>query len=166
MKFKVAPYPIIVSLDTLREADDREISQPSYENLRVSENGTRTPLFYGSAKIHKANMPLVSTVGSATYKIAEHLNTILAPYARQADSHVTNTGDFVEKIEDIKIEDYEVMVSYDVKSLVTSVPVDDAYAEIEKVLRADPGVKEQAGMGVEAVLKLLKLCISMTNFKF
>ena len=28
-------------------------------------------------------------------------------------------------------------VSYDVKSLFTSVPVDEAYAEIEKVLQAD-----------------------------
>ena len=93
--------------------------------------------------------PIVSTVGSATYKIAKRLNTILAPYARQADSHVTNTRDFVEKIEDITIEDDEVMVSYDVKSLFTSVPVDDAYAEIEKVLRADPGVKERTGMGVD-----------------
>ena len=155
------------TLKSLRDAN--EISQSTYENLRVSENGTRTPLFYGSAKIHKANMPLrpiVSTVGSATYKIAKRLNTILAPYARQADSHVTNTRDFVEKIEDIEIEDDEVMVSYDVKSLFTSVPVDDAYAEIEKVLRADPGVQERTGMGVEAVLKLLKLCLSMTNFKF
>ena len=73
--------------------------------------------------------PIVSTVGSANCKIAKRLNTILAPYARQADSHVTDTRDFVEKIDSVTIED-KVMVSYDVISLFTSGTVDEVYAEI------------------------------------
>ena len=120
------------TLQSLRDAN--EIIQPTCENnlFTVSENGAGTLLFYGSAKIHKANMPLrliVSTVGSANCKIAKRLNTILAPYARQADSHVTDTRDFVEKIDSVTIED-EVMVSYDVISLFTSATVDEVYAEI------------------------------------
>ena len=60
------------------------------------------------------------------------------------------------------------MVSFDVKSLFTSVPVDDAYAAIEQLVRADDhdGVRERTGMGTEAILRLLKLCMSITNFKF
>ena len=34
------------TLKWLRGANIYEISQSTYENLRVSENGTRTPLFY------------------------------------------------------------------------------------------------------------------------
>ena len=92
-------------------------------------------MFYGSAKLHKDGAPLrpiVSTIGSSTYKIAKRLNKALAPYAQQANSYVRNTTDFLENLEDVTIDDDEVMVSFDVKSLFTSVPVDDAYAAIEQ----------------------------------
>ena len=101
----------------------------------------------------------MSTVGSAKYRIAKRLNKILTPYARKADSHITNTSDFVEKFEDVNIEDDEVMVSYDVKSLFTSVPIEKAYAAIERMIRADDEVEKRTGMGVDAILKLLKLWI-------
>ena len=94
----------------------KEITQTTHDNLRVSENGTRPPLFYGSAKIHKDGVPLrpiVSTIGSSTYKIAKRLNTILQPYAQQANSYVKNTTDFLEKLEDVTIEEDEIMVSFD-----------------------------------------------------
>ena len=55
------------------------------------------------------------------------------------------TNDFVEKTEAITNPGQRGH-GHDVKSLFTIVPVDDAYAEIERVSRADPG------MGVEAVL--------------
>ena len=148
-----------------------EITKATHDHLRVSENGTHLPLFYGSAKLHKDGAPLrpiVSTIGSSTYKIAKRLNNALAPYAQQAISYVRNTTDFLEKLEDVTIDDDEVMVSFDVKSLFTSVPVDDAYAAIEQLVRADDhdGVRERTGMGTEAILRLLKLCKSITNFKF
>ena len=102
--------------------DAKEISQATYDNLRVSEKGTCPPLFYGSAKMYKDGVPLrpmVSTIGSATYRIAKRMNKILAPYARGADNYITNTKDFIKKIEDVIIEDDEVMVSFDIKSLFT-----------------------------------------------
>ena len=60
--------------------------------------------------------------------------------------------DFVVKLEEVTIEEDEVMVSYDVKSLCTSVPIDEAYAAIE-IVRADDGVKKRTGMEADAILK-------------
>ena len=97
----------------------------------------------------------MSTVGSATYKIAKRLNKILRPFARKADSHITNTSDFGEKLEDVNTADDEVMVSY-VKSLLTSVPIEEAYAAIERMIRADDEVEKRTGKGADAILKLLK----------
>ena len=147
----------------------KEITRATYDYLRVSENGSRTPKFYGSAKIHKDGVPLrpiVSTVGSATYRIAKRLNTILTPYARDAESYIKNTTDFVGKLKDITIEDDEIMVSYDVKSLFTNVPIGAAYKEIEKAVRGDKDVKQRTGMGADAIMKLVELCLSITNFQF
>ena len=104
-------------------------------------------MFYGSAKIHKdgiALRPIVSTFGSAaTYRIAKRMNKILAPYAREADSHITNIKDFIKKIEDVIIEDDEVMVSFDIKSLFTSVPIDEATKAIEEIYMCGYRCKEK-----------------------
>ena len=70
------------------------------------------------------------------------------------------------KLEEVTIEEGEVMVSYDVKSLFTSVPIDEAYAAIEKIVRADDGVKKRTGEEADEILKLLKQCRMMTNFRF
>ena len=95
---------------------------------------------------------------------------MLAVYAQQANSYVRNTTDFLEKLEDVTIDDdeLELMVSFDVKSLFTSMPIDDVYTAIEQLVRANghDGVREWMGMGTEAILRLLKLFMSITNFKF
>ena len=148
-----------------------EITKATHDHLRVFENGTHPPLFYRSAKLHKDGVllrPIVSTIGSSTNKIAKRLNNVLAPYGQQANSYIRNTTGFLEKLEDVTIDDDEIMVSFDVKSLFTSVLIDDSYTVIEQLVRADDhdGVRERTAMGTEAILRLLKRCMSFTNFKF
>ena len=41
-------------------------------------------------------------------------------------SYIKNTADFVEKLKNVTIEEDEIMVGFDIKSLFTSVPVDQA----------------------------------------
>lgn len=53
--------------------DMGEIDEAMMKKLRVLCNGMHTPVFYGTAKVHKPECPLrliVSPVGSATYNIA------------------------------------------------------------------------------------------------
>ena len=57
-------------------ADAGKIDNSTLKSLRVSSKGTRSPLLYGAAKLHKPNCPLrpiVSTIGSATYKVAREV---------------------------------------------------------------------------------------------
>ena len=118
--------------DCIKRLQDRgAIEQTTAKTLRVPGNGTRPSLFYGSVKIHKADNPLrpiVSTVGSATYAVSKLVSRILSPYAREAPSYIDNSSDFIAKLKDITIDDDEVMVSFDVKSLFTSVPTKGATA--------------------------------------
>ena len=144
----------------------KEITQSTYEHPL---KGTRPPLFYGSAKIHKENVPLrpiVSTVGTATYKIAKRVSQILTPYVCQANNPIKNTRHFREKMLDPRIEEDKIMVSFDVKALFTSVPIREAQEVIEKVIRTDVDLPKRAGMGKEAVIELLKLCLSTSSFRF
>ena len=147
----------------------KKIGQPTANHLRVSEKGTRPPLFYGSAKIHKPNVPLrpiVSTVGSATYNLSRFVSNLLKPYAMHTDSYISNTKDFIEKLQDIEIADDEVMVSFDVKALFTSVPTDAAKVVISNLLENDSQLSERTNLTADTIMELVNLCIETTNFQF
>ena len=156
--------------DTLkRMAEIGDIDEETVRQLRVPANGTRIPLFYGTVKIHKTDLPLrpvVSTIGSATYNIAKFVNRALTQYVRMSPSFIENTPHFIEEIESMQIQEDEVMVSFDVRSLFTSVPTIDAVRAIEEFLDADKTLKQRTGMNKEAIMKLVHLCLSATHFRF
>ena len=85
------------------------------------------PNFVGLPKIHKNWHPprcIVSSRGSITYGVAKELVNIICPLVNQSPHHLNNTHHFIQHIKEIKLEPGEVMTSYDVKTLFTSVPVD------------------------------------------
>ena len=51
--------------------------------------------------------------------------------------HVHNTQDFIQQIKDIKLEEDQCMMSYDVKALSTSVPIQPTISIITKLLEED-----------------------------
>ena len=51
--------------------------------------------------------------------------------------HVHNTQDFIHHIQDIKLEEYQCIMLYDVKALFTSVPIQPAISIITKLLEED-----------------------------
>ena len=85
------------------------------------------PYLYGLPKIHKENIPLrpiVSTTGPVTYKLSKFLASKLKQLNGQiSSSFILNSEDFVDRISDMDLEN-KVMVSFDVKSLFTNVPLD------------------------------------------
>ena len=100
------------------------IAQNLYNLLRSS--GGSTPLLYGLPKIHKPNVPLhptVSFVQSPTYQLSKHLTRILSPLIGNTDSSVLNSVEFSTFIHLKTVREDEVLVSFDVVSLFTNVPV-------------------------------------------
>ena len=87
------------------------------------------PKVYGLPKIHKTGTPLrpiVSSRGSITYGVAKELSYIIKPLVGQSPHHLKNTQHFIQQIQGKKLEAGQVITSYDVKSLFTSVPVQPA----------------------------------------
>ena len=100
------------------------IAQNLYNLLRSS--GGSTPLLYGLPKIHKPNVPLrpiVSFVQSPTYQLSKHLTRILSPLIGNTDSSVLNSVELSTFIHLKTVREDEVLVSFDVVSLFTNVPV-------------------------------------------
>ena len=145
------------------------IDKNTFQQLRVSVNGSRPPLFYGCVKIHKPERPLrpiVSAVGSATYDLAKFVSRTLAPYVKECRSYLANTSDFVRKLAPISIKTEEIIVSFDVKSLFTSVPVDDAISAIREIVSLDEDFEQRSCISVDTLEEMLRICLVSTNFQF
>ena len=128
-----------------------------------------SPKFYGLAKVHKQGMPLrpiVSSIGAVTYQPAKELSKILKPLVGKAPHHVHNNTDFLQHLNGIQLGPDEVIISYDVKALFTSVPIQPALTIIEILLEEDPGPQERTSMTVKNIICLLKLCLRSTYVTF
>ena len=131
--------------------------------------GCVPPKFYGLPKIHKPDTPLrpiVSSCGSATYRVAKELAKILKPLVGKSPHHIISTQDFVEQAKHFKLESGECLSSYDVSALFTSVPIDPALNIIKDLLVKDNTLKERTVMEVEDIILLLEFCLKNTYFSF
>ena len=106
---------------------DGELSGQLYHQLRPS--GSQPPRIYGLPKIHKAEVPLrpiVSCIGAPSYQLSKHIASLISPLAGKTDSHVRNSKHFVEVMTGLRVEEDEMLVSFDVSSLFTNVPIGEA----------------------------------------
>lgn len=93
--------------------------------------------------------------------------SIIGPLVGQSDYHVKNTKEFVTYIRQQQIEEVEIMVSFDVKSLFTNVPVYEALTIIGRKLEEDEYFEDRVSEGLTRTdVMLLELCLRSTNFVF
>ena len=87
----------------------------------------RPPKRYGLPKLHKPQMPMrpiVSSCGSPTYELSKHLTTVLQPRLTNKSQHkLQSTENFIDAIKTVQTLDEYKLVSFDVKSLFTSIPL-------------------------------------------
>ena len=107
---------------------------------RLYPTGAVPPKYYGLPKVHKPGMPLrpiISSVESVTHATAKELGRIIKPLVGSSVHHVQNNRDFLQSIEGIQLKPDEVMMSFDVEALFTSVPVEPSIEIIKNLLEED-----------------------------
>jgi hypothetical protein len=132
-------------------------------------SATVCPKFYGLPKIHKPNVPLrpiVASIGSPTYALAKYLAEILKPVVGKTEHHVVNSKEFVTKMEHIRLGKNDILVSFDVVSLFTNVPVEEACTIAKERLLSDITLSQRTNFSPENVHDLLKLCLTTTCFQW
>jgi hypothetical protein len=95
------------------------------------------PKIYGLPKIHKTDWPLrpiVSQIDSPTYKASRFLVDILQPLTGNTTSFVRDSTHFVHLLENVTLHEDELMVSFDVASLFTNVPVSETIDIIKQMV--------------------------------
>ncbi len=119
------------SLDSLLK--NGKISKEIHWKLKSV--GGQPPRLYGLAKVHKQSVP-VRPVLSMPGSPYDNVGTMVTKWLSvNPESQIRCTNkQVVDKIKDVTLEEDEVMVSFDVSSLYTNVPVDEAISEAAEML--------------------------------
>ena len=151
----------------LKLKKENRITPKVYNRLRCS-SGT-TPHIYGLPKVHKENVPLrpiVSFCTSPTYSLSRYLATLLSPLVGGSSSHVRNSRDFVSFMLLQQLQPGEILVSFDVVSLFTRIPITLALQIARKRLEEDDSLADRTPLSIDNIISLLDLCLNATFFMF
>ena len=137
-----------------------ENSAKIYQRLRSTDS--QPARLDGLAKVHKKDTPLrpVVSIPGSSYK---NLNRFLTPFFQKLPcaNIETNTKDARKALESLTLEDDEQIVSLDVKSLYTNVPVGES---IEIALRELYLSNLAPDIPRSAMKSLLKLAVTNVHF--
>ncbi|XP_018368045.1 PREDICTED: uncharacterized protein LOC108764350 [Trachymyrmex cornetzi] len=140
------------------------ISDLTYKKLYCSDGNL--PRAYGSPKVHKPDCPfriIVSAVDSTLYDLAAFLHRLIVESVPEAPSHVNNSYDLIEKLKSIKIKSGYSLVSLDVVSLFTNVPIDLVMEALSNRWRY---IEKKCKITKEEFLKAVHLILDSTYFTF
>jgi len=148
-----------------RLKNEEKLSKSQYDGLYPTSE--KIPQMYCLPKIHKKGTPLrpiVDYTGSIGYNTSRMLADILAPLVGKTECHVKNSGHLKEMLADLHLADDEMLVSHDVVSLFTNIPIEAALEVIKDKLETDDTWKDFTALEVEDIIELLCFVPSTTYF--
>ena len=153
----------------------RKIQQklPTDVYAKLYPTGSSPGKFYGTAKVHKLAIndtveelplrPIVSNLNTATYHLARYLAKILSPLSRSQYT-VESSNKFVNVIKQQVLPSSYELVSFDVKSLFTNVPLDRTIDIILKRIYDKHEIT--TNIGRKEMKDLITLCTKNVLFTF
>ena len=91
-----------------------------------------------------------------SYGVAKEIAKILKPLTGSNNHQVLNSNEFADDIKKIKLEEGECIISYDVASLFTSIPVKSALEVVKKKLEQDTELHQRTSMSISNIMDLLE----------
>jgi hypothetical protein len=133
-------------------------SIPQEDQRRLLPSASKPPRFYGLPKIHKEGVPLrpiVSQIGAPTYRLSKYLAQSLQQFVGQSPSCVKNSDHFIDILKRTVIGQDDLLVSFDVVSLFTNVPVRESVEIISELTGLPKGFP-----------KLIEFCLRNSYFLY
>jgi hypothetical protein len=161
----------------------KSINQQIYK--QIYSTGAKCGVAYGLTKVHKNNnpiRPIISTIGTYNYNASNYLTKVLSSTLKSTFKYVVKDSfDFINKLSQIKLEEGERLISFDVESLFTNVPIDETIEIIKnscfKLKTNSQKIRVNAkddskyeglldGMKFEVFEKLYRKCLQESVFMF
>ncbi|KFD50678.1 hypothetical protein M513_08485 [Trichuris suis] len=131
------------------ETDDTQL--PKIRNYIHYICNSQCPEIYGLPKIHKPGVPLRPV-------------KIIMPLTGNRTSSVKNSRQFCAEIKMITLRPSDILVSYDVKDLFTSIPMDITLNALENLLDKDSTLSQRTSLKAFHVKKLVSFCMKEANY--
>ncbi|XP_011859234.1 PREDICTED: uncharacterized protein LOC105556743, partial [Vollenhovia emeryi] len=147
-----------------RWRDKNFISQGQYRNMYASDGVL--PRAYGLPKIHKPNIPLriiVSSVYTPLYNIATFLQDILQQSLPSNPTTVKDSFTLVESLRNTYVPAGVELISLDVVSLFTNIPLDLAINSVKKRWNF---ISKKTKIPLKEFIEALQFVLHSTYFTF
>ena len=129
-------------------------------------NNAKPPKIYGLIKLHRQGYPMrpiVSCIQSPTYNLAKFLVDVLKKVVGRSSFNVKDSWSFHKYINAQRVPENYCLVSFDVVSLYTSIPIELAMCVLEDRWEE---ITRYTKLSKNEFLTGMKLCIDNTYFQF
>ena len=135
------------------------ITKKEYHWIKPSD----APLarFYCLPKVHKEEVPLrpiVTLRGSPMFNLSAWLARLLRPLTLHSETTVPSPKQFLNRLRGVRVKPDEVMVSFDVTSLFTSIPKDVAESVVRDSLEAHYDDSDRP-LKKDDIIEILRTCL-------
>ena len=126
-----------------------------------SDGSASIPFAIGSSIVNQKRNETVSLCGSPTCQLSKYLTNVLKPLT-ESRHKLQSTENFIGAIKTIQIPDDHKLVSFDVKSLFTSIPLQLALDCTENAIKNST---VELPLPTDDIMDLLNLCLTSTYFQ-
>jgi len=110
--------------------------------------------------------PIISFIGSPTYNLSKEIARLLQPLVGNTAHHVRNSIELADEVKTMIVQEDEAMVSFDVVSLFTKIPVELALEVTQRRLMDWTEFENYTNWSIEDVCQGLKICLEPTFLHF
>ncbi|XP_017481440.1 PREDICTED: uncharacterized protein LOC108370598 [Rhagoletis zephyria] len=133
------------------------------EKQQLTSTAATAPRLYGLPKIHKPDLPLrpiCSSVNVPCYGMSKYIGKILSNLISEKHN-IKNAYEFKERLNNVQINDEDMLVSFDVVSLFTNIPIPLAI----KIITAKwYKIQQNTSICKNKFLNLLNFCLKDNNY--
>ncbi|XP_058817820.1 uncharacterized protein LOC131681126 [Topomyia yanbarensis] len=134
-------------------------------SMRLKSNVAVCPRIYGQPKAHKDNLPLrpvVPNITAPTYQLSKYIANILQK-SFNSEYNISDSFQFVEYIKQTTLPPNYVLVSFDVVSLFTNIPIELVTHDI---IMEWSNIRNSTDINLDLFLELVEFCVNNSYFRF
>ena len=168
----------------MREND--EIDETTLKFLTNKDTKIKIPKVYFLPKIHKLDSntlercmknthtmekiivpgrPIVAQCAGPLEKIGKFLDFFLLPIVRKQNTYLSDTGEFIRQIENTKVDNNDILVTYDITSLYTNLKFSEILESVRLAIENDDTEYEIVKPKIESILEIINLVVSNNKFE-